>query len=433
MTVPRHLLFATLFAIASIGAPVAPAPAADPAPYRIDGEPTFDIGLAIDADSLTLEPTTLTALSWREPDGTMRSSRVSDAIRVRVSGAQAIVEPRSNGRAVPLTLLQAGDTLWIGEESYARGDGGRLGWSGRHWRGRFKVFIGPRGKLTLATRLPLERYLLGVVPGEIGALSDSLIEAGYAQAIAARSYSLFYKGRRGAEGFDLYASVEDQVFGAVESERPLATRCVAATSGQACTWEGAPIRANYCSTCGGITADVAEAWPTEDRPYLHSVADHAADGDHCALSPQYRWREEWSAGQFLANLQRWAPQQNVALPADGLGDLRDVRVDARSHSGRVWRLRITTTTGEIIVPAYSIRQVLRRPDNAVALLRSNLFKIGVRRDDHGLAVQVIASGAGSGNGVGLCQTGALAMARGGSRAGEILTHYYAGSRLQRLY
>jgi peptidoglycan hydrolase-like amidase len=56
-----------------------------------------------------------------------------------------------------------------------------------------------RRKLTLATRLELEPYLKGVVPGEIGALSDSLLEAGRAQAIAARSYTLFYKGspRRG--------------------------------------------------------------------------------------------------------------------------------------------------------------------------------------------------------------------------------------------
>ena len=92
--------------------------------------------------------------------------------------------------------------------------------------------MNPRGKLNLAVRLPLETYLVGVVPGEIGALADDLLEAGRAQAVAARSYTLFYRGRRGTEGFDVYGSVEDQVYGSVESERELATRCVTGTRGK---------------------------------------------------------------------------------------------------------------------------------------------------------------------------------------------------------
>jgi stage II sporulation protein D len=400
-----------------------------PSTYRLDGEPLFDIGLVTDADSISFQPVDMVTLSWREPDGSARSATVSQALRVRVSGAQAIVEPVEGARAVPITLLQAGDTLWVGDESFARGDAARLGWNGKHWRGRFKIFLGPRGRLALATRLPLERYLLGVVPGEIGALRDSLVEAGRAQAIAARSYSLFYRGRRAAEGFDVFASVEDQVYGPAESERPLATRCVETTRGLVSTYEGAPIRANYCSTCGGITADVVEAWPTDDRAYLHSVTDD----EHCALSPQYRWREEWTAAQFAAGLERFAPAQKVALPAAGVGVIRDVVVDSRSHSGRVWSLRILTSTGEIVVPAYSIRQVLRRPGNPSAILRSNLFKIGVRRDGSGGVLEVVASGAGSGHGVGLCQTGALAMARSGVGAKDILAHYYASTEVRRLY
>jgi stage II sporulation protein D len=46
---------------------------------------------------------------------------------------------------------------------------------------------------------------------------------------------------------------------------------------------------------------------------------------------------------------------------------------------------------------------------------------------------VVASGAGSGHGVGLCQTGALAMARAGAKAESILSHYYAGTSLVKLW
>ena len=49
------------------------------------------------------------------------------------------------------------------------------------------------------------------------------------------------------------------------------------------------------------------------------------------------------------------------------------------------------------------------------------------------ALAVVASGAGSGHGVGLCQTGALAMARLGMSGEGILGHYYPGVALKRVY
>ena len=68
------------------------------------------------------------------------------------------------------------------------------------------------------------------------------------------------------------------------------------------------------------------------------------------------------------------------------------------------------------------------------LMLPNLFKIAVRRDPATRRAQsVLASGAGSGHGVGLCQTGALGMARRGARGEAILAHYYPGANLSRLY
>lgn len=414
--------------------PTRPALTPAPAAFHLEGEPLFDIGLATDLDSLRLDPEANTELHWRGPDGPNETSLSAPIDLVR-SGGQVLVWPRDRRRLVPLAVLEQGDTLWLGGTRATQGDAGRVLWNGKHWRGRFKVFLGPRGKLTVATRLPLERYLLGVVPGEIGALKDSLLEAGRAQAVAARSYSLFYRGRRGSEGFDLYASVEDQVYGPVESERPLATRCVQSTAGLVALSGRAPIRANYCSTCGGITAEAWEAWPTDPLPYLVSQSDRGVgEGDHCSASPQYRWREEWSASEFLDNVRRHAPIQGLSLPRAGLGELLDASVDSRSRSGRVWRLRIVTTTGDVVIPAHVLRQVLRRAGNPAAILRSNLFKVAVRRDPGSRqAISVVASGSGFGHGVGLCQTGALAMARGGADAERILRHYYHGVDLERLY
>jgi stage II sporulation protein D len=352
-------------------------------------------------------------------------------VRLSVSGAGVKVENfRSSGWQI-LFVTAVRETAWLAS---VEREGITARWNDRQWRGALGVFVNPRGRLTLVARLPLETYLLGVVPGEIGALGDDRIEAGKAQSVAARSYTMFYRGRRAAEGFDLFASVEDQVYGPVESERPLATRCVIETRGVFALSDGRPIRANYCSTCGGMTAEVWEAWPTASLDYLVSHRDRGRGEDYCSGSTHYRWRETWSADEFMANLARFGPANGVVFPSSGLGDLVDASVDVRSRSGRVWRLKVVTTTGVIFIPAYALRPVLRRGAQPGAILRSNLFKLAVRRDPESRrAMSVVASGAGSGHGVGLCQTGALGMARAGEKSNAILAHYYPGTEVKRLY
>ncbi len=413
------------------GRPPAPAPA--PERLELRGEPVIDVGIAWDLDSVRIEPVEITGVSIQRP-GTEPRPFAS-------GNFGAVIVRCANGRAWADLLgeegrweLEPGDTLWLAGDPSEHAEGSRARWNGKTWRGTLKVFLNPRGKLTLADRLPLETYLIGVVPGEIGALSDVLIEAGRAQAVAARSYTLFYRGRRAAEGFDLYGTVEDQMYAPLEGERPLATRCVVGTAGVVALSAGWPIRANYCSTCGGITAEVWEAWPADPLAYLTSQPDREGAADYCAASSHHRWREEWPAREFAANLARYGPSFGVPLPAGGVGEILDAQVASRSRSGRVWRLSVRTTTGEIEIPAYVMRQVLRRGGNGKAILRSNLFKLDVRRDRAtGRAVAVVATGAGSGHGVGLCQTGALGMARAGKRGEEILRRYYAGVELKRLY
>lgn len=393
-----------------------------PGPLRLEGEPMICVGLAWDVDSLQIDGE---ALGLGAPGS---SDFPSVASPIKVGAAPGGMRFGRGTDPVSLLPIARSDTLWV----MARR--GQLRWNGKSWRGSFKIFLNPRGKLTIADYLPLETYLLGVVPGEIGALSADLIEAGRAQAIAARSYTLFYRGRRAGEGFDLYGSVEDQVYGPIESERPLATQCVEQTRGRVALYDGKPIRANYCSTCGGVSAEVWEAWPAAALPYLESRRDGRPGGEHCGSSSQYRWRERWSEEEFLDNLERFGPALKLRLPAGGLGDLVDVRADARSRSGRVWRLLVRTTTGDVAIPSYAIRGVLRRGGKPDAMLRSTLFKIDVRRHPvTGRAMEVVASGAGSGHGVGLCQTGALGMARAGAKAEEIVQQYYPHAALERLY
>lgn len=410
-----------------VPAPPAGQPGAPPAPFRLDHEPSIDVGIGLGLDSLTLAPPHAIAIASSVGGKESRLGESASVVSIRVaSGGFRVSWAGASGHDLART-----DTLWaIDPQAGARG----IAWKGKSWRGRLKIFVDPRGKLTLATRIPLETYLLGVVPAEIGGLAPELVEAGRAQAIAARSYTLFYGGRRASEGFDLYGTVEDQVYGPIDNEKPLATKCVESTRGSIAISKSGPIRANYCSTCGGITADVWEAWPADPVDYLVGRRDRGGPSDYCALSPQYRWREEWKADEFLSDIATYGPPEGVALPASGMGQLVDARVDERSRSGRAWRLLVRTTTGDVLIPAYSLRRVLRRPGNAAQILRSNLFKLDVRRDPAtARAVAVVVSGAGSGHGVGLCQTGAIGMARSGIDANHILLHYYSGIEIKRFY
>jgi stage II sporulation protein D len=406
----------------------APVPIPVPVPDLPRGEATVSVGLAWDLDTLSIAPLRPLRLEIAGAGGTRPAGTLSRAFKLGVESGSMAMTPADADPG-------AGDTLVL-KSSAGDPRAAALRWNGKSWRGSARIFVNARGRMTLALDLPMETYLLGVLPGEIGALSPQLLEAGRAQAIAARSYTLFYRGRRAAEGFDLYGTVEDQVYVGVEGERPLATRCVEATRGTVGLSSEQPIRANYSSTCAGISSEVWEAWPTAPLPYLDSHPDRAgASGpDFCASSPHYRWREEWTPSELAANIARHGPTLGVALPSAGVGEIVDVRVASRSRSGRVWRLDVETTAGTIGIHAHALRQVLRRPGNPAAILRSNLFKVDVRRDPRTRrALAIVASGGGSGHGVGLCQTGALGMARAGYRGEAILEHYYPGASLRRLY
>jgi stage II sporulation protein D (peptidoglycan lytic transglycosylase) len=310
--------------------------------------------------------------------------------------------------------------------------GGYSGWNGNWYRGPFRVFASDSGGVTLVNQVGLEDYLRSVLPNEIGTPPETDFEAVKAQAVAARSYTIAYLGRRAPFGFDLYASVEDQVYAGVTRENAQSERAVQATRGEVLISEGQPIKALYSSACGGRTANVEDVWPWDYTPYLRSVRDDAGEGTtpYCSLSSNFRWREEWDPSTFLDIVRQYGAVENPAA-ASLKGDLLDVRVDKRSRCGRVQDLGISTSSGDIQFHGDRTRWVLRRPGTR-AILRSSLFKIGILRDDGGRPRKVVATGGGNGHGIGMCQWGAMGMARAGKDYRAILAHYYKSTRLVRL-
>jgi len=146
----------------------------------------------------------------------------------------------------------------------------RLQFNDRTYRGVLEVFGNSRNTFTIVNELPLEEYLLGVVPNELSPLTFGQIEALKAQAVAARTYIIKNMGQSKAEGYDICDTDACQVYFGSGTEDPLATQAVTETRGIVATYNGQPITALYSSTCGGRT-ESSENIFGEKLPYLTSV------------------------------------------------------------------------------------------------------------------------------------------------------------------
>jgi stage II sporulation protein D len=326
-----------------------------------------------------------------------------------------------------------------------------LSWDDTPYRGEMLVLAGG-GEITLVNIVELETYLQGVVPWEIGRPGVEAREAVAAQAVAARTYTISHLGEREDFGFDVWASVQDQVYRGAYGEDPVCNDAIAATWGLVLRSGDLEIQAYYSSTCGGWTSNIDEVWPRPARSYLISHRDGLGEGPpFCAAGKHFNWQVSWSPAELQEILQRTLPEYIAYIAASGMrtewagrvftprtatasaekpGRLLDLELVSRTTSGRVARLDVTTESGIYHVRGDRIRWVLAPPGGDPVILRSALFELVVTRDGEGRPLRITTTGHGFGHGVGMCQEGALAMARSGYSSASILSHYYPGTRLE---
>jgi stage II sporulation protein D len=142
---------------------------------------------------------------------------------------------------------------------------------GRRYRGDVLVYLNDRATLNVVNELPLEEYLRGVVPREMGPNVYGNLDALKAQAVAARTYTLGNLGEFLDEGYDICATPRCQVYGGIADEHPLSDRAIAETSGEVLLYDGELVDSLYTSTCGGHTEDVEVVFPAKHEAYLRGV------------------------------------------------------------------------------------------------------------------------------------------------------------------
>lgn len=259
----------------------------------------------------------------------------------------------------------------------------------------------------------LEDYLLSVVPAEMP--SQWPQEALKAQAIAARSYAMANFGKHQADGYDVKANTEDQVYSGVQSESDNSNLACAQTAGIILKHQGQVIPAFFHSGSGGWTELAENVWGNS-LPFLKSVPDYDD------ASPLATWTRTYEREKLIAQLL----PARLTINKDGskdyaqnigqIGQLLDVAIIGRTPTNRVMQLNLIGKKREASISSEELRKVLKLPSTNFNLV----FQDGV----------FIFSGRGFGHGLGLSQWGAKALADNGYNAAQILKYYYKDVTLE---
>lgn len=302
-------------------------------------------------------------------------------------------------------------------------------WNGKRYRGELVISATDSG-LLVVNRLPMDSYLRGVVPLEIGNRTAAEMAAVQAQAVAARTYA--YKHLNDKRDFDMYSTVQDQVYGGVDAEKPQADSAIMTTADVVVLYAGQPISTPYHSTCGGSTAAVTEVWYSQsDEPYLRPVSDRIPGTDHfyCDPSPRFNWTQSFDGAGLRAVMAKYLAAYTNA-PKTGVGRITDLREQGRTPSGRVAALTVQTDSGSYTLRGNDIRFVLRDPRGAI--LNSTHFAFTKETSGGEVVSSLSVNGRGYGHGIGMCQWGAIGRARAGQNYRTILETYYPGTTIGRI-
>ena len=358
---------------------------------------------------------------------------VDDAVLTRGRAGDALTLEAVNGRITlrPESVAAEAEAAVSGAEAYTvvvartATPEGTLVFNGRRWRGELVVRIDDRGTLTVVNRLPMDDYLRGVVPLEIGTRAMSDFAAAEAQAVAARSYA--YMHLAGPErSYDMLATVADQVYGGVSAETLLGNQSVENTSGLVLMYDGRVVNAPYHGNCGGFTAEPGDSWNSGSEPYLRRVSDQIPGTDrfYCESGPRFRWTRRYTGEELRQSIVRYL--QTVPRAPQSVTSLRSIAVTEVTPAGRVAALTVDTDRGRWTMRGNEIRAALRTVSGE--MLYSTYFSVDAVTGREGVQSLELRGG-GNGHGIGMCQSGAIGRARAGQDFRTILTTYYPGTTI----
>lgn len=167
-------------------------------------------------------------------------------------------------------------------------------------------------------------------------------------AIAARTYTLSCIARGKHQGFDVCSSGNCcQAFSETKdlSKFPNQIRSIDETVGQVITYDGAPIIAAYCGSCGGHTDSYVDVWGGQPVPYLQGKPD-----SFCSQASNFSTTVEISIADLTGKLRSSA--------GANVGTLEIIDLSDRTPGGRVRTARIVGSSGTKDIPGKDLAAVL---------------------------------------------------------------------------
>ncbi|MFN6461338.1 MAG: SpoIID/LytB domain-containing protein [Nostoc sp. DedVER02] len=312
----------------------------------------------------------------------------------------------------------------------------------RLYAGQLNLQPNAYGTYTLVNQVPLETYLRGVVPYEIG--TDAPKAALEAQAILARTYALRNLRRFAADNYQLCADTHCQVYYGLNGAAAKTDKAIASTRGKVVTYKNELVDALYSSTTGGVTASFSDVWNGDDRPYLRPVLDAATNfwdlskqsladeknfqkfinlqqGFNESKWDAFRWNKETRLEDIIKDLQKFLQVKNS--PHAKFKTIQAMAVVKRSESGRILELAVKTDKSTFILHKDEVRSAFAAPT-------STLFYLQPLNKGKAELWGYAFIGGGLGHGVGLSQTGAQNLAKIGWSSPKILQFYYPGTQIQ---
>lgn len=270
--------------------------------------------------------------------------------------------------------------------------------------------------LEVINHVPLESYLLGVVGAEMHSYWEP--EALKAQAVAARTYCLYIKNRRGKHrDWDVSATQANQVYRGLSAETKTVQQAVKATTGEVLVCEQDGHEEIFCtfysSSCGGHTENAENVFGETVAPLVGVECPFCAD---IARQKDFYWKPVTMTMKQISD--KLTEKYPSLAKLDGIVK---IEVTEKGYLDRVTQVRLTGKNGKTdIVRGEDLRLSL---DPSGRKLRSTLFRMKTK----GQTV-TFSDGRGFGHGVGLCQCGAQGMARLGADYQTILQYYFPKSK-----
>jgi stage II sporulation protein D len=246
--------------------------------------------------------------------------------------------------------------------------------------------------LRVVNEVMLDNYIAGVTEAEAGAKCSP--EFYKVQAILARTFALAHINKHVAEGYSLCDQVHCQAYYGKPRD-PNVTAAVEATRGKVVVDDNLNlIVAAFHSNSGGQTANSEDVWGSSTS-YLRSVLDTFS-----TRMPNFAWERRMLTDDWLSYLKL---KHNFPIETDSG---RSIALNFRQDNRKAF-LECNNSK----VPLKNVRQDLQ--------LRSTFFSVSQIGND-----SVLIRGRGYGHGLGMCQEGAICMARRGYTYMDILNFYY---------